>query len=1047
MADVLGEWGTLDFQIPPIAESVVVPLNSLLDAIMSGLNLVVETLNFIKTFPTSYLDPAAVLIEVLVEEFRAIIQDLRDIGVFITGDWRLFKSPYTELLGGFAEYERRMVARLTDRQDPTRPDVSSKTTVFAVFTYLSATSERLYEAMSSFDQLKEFFNISLPTENGLPVPNIESIKYGNDAADVLTFSTVESTLKRFDGTPPNVIRVSWKLGGSAADIPGKVFFQPPPAGFLITVSTLRDGIPLMFDRPQVDSDKEGSVDRKQQRREFGEVLDTNNSPIVLHGGFDMLDFDEELFGYISSVDDDGNRIDNRCRVYGVLSPADNAVIPLERLGGGGQNTVFQKTFLVDPGQTSRQWLRDEYSFEFRLEDMPDDAEILMVNGKPVVDPIGKASTYYVRVAALGDKGFFGENPAKEWKFDFRSDVSAPNAEASWAPFKVPMTKTSVNHRMLSQFSQPREITFSNTNTKEYMDAIRSALVVLVLTRPDMAVIDKLDDVITTAEIEAAKGGKLMIPDVALLPTGLEGSVNLFDLIWDGAPEDTFKAKWSDPIAFRTDLYRRINRVTELLYESTGSNPAVEKIVVEQTERLRTVTWVDILTDRARRATEAQTGNPIEPGTFKGFDPAAKALSDAINPGEMTLLGAINTGVDDDLFRDLSELLTLDDEELSASASTKEFGVALNPFGMGVDDETVKDMLRLTRLVKGPVEGITEEDELLQRLGVQEVTELRVESLVFTERAPHFIETPLTSPKDDVFFFEEKPAEEVEAFLNSVPSGLRMFYERHINSEGALVIDKSKERVYLDELKAIREVAGSGDLSPVFYTGQSKMAELKGESPKIQSDVKGVEVAFCRTLLVEFEDNVLVQQAAIALGIAGAAKLKSPAEGAWISRRLDDFLPSLTEVLDSVVNWVEALGVSAASTSDGLNGYIQFLEDRSADLQQFIRRVNSLLKLSFSAGIRIPRMSALALQADGTDGLLAALIAAENKPPGAAQDFGFGLALVAPTAPAFLAELLKVSDETLEGNLVDPADLPELIGIESISEEDLNPPSDPEPDVL
>jgi hypothetical protein len=177
-------------------------------------------------------------------------------------------------------------------------------------------------------------------------------------------------------------------------------------------------------------------------------------------------------------------------------------------------------------------------------------------------------------------------------------------------------------------------------------------------------------------------------------------------------------------------------------------------------------------------------------------------------------------------------------------------------------------------------------------------------------------------------------------------------------------------------------------------------------------------------------------------------MRAAADGAWYRRRLGDLFPALEEFLGSIVNWVEGVAKAADSAADTLVAYIETLEERLGDLQQFLRRINSLISLSFSFGLTIPNINGLLLLSDGTDNLLADFIAAENKPDDPPDNYGAGIALVVPAAPALLVDLIQLALEKPDPDGQMVSEVPEgPFGIEGVPEEELFPPSDPEPDVL
>jgi hypothetical protein len=192
----------------------------------------------------------------------------------------------------------------------------------------------------------------------------------------------------------------------------------------------------------------------------------------------------------------------------------------------------------------------------------------------------------------------------------------------------------------------------------------------------------------------------------------------------------------------------------------------------------------------------------------------------------------------------------------------------------------------------------------------------------------------------------------------------------------------------------------------------------------------------------------MNEARLALGVAAAAHQRSPLDGEWFSVRVGDVIPGITEFMDSLTNWIESLQSSIEAVADTLEAYIDFVNARIIETQQLVKRVNSLLQTAFSIGFGIPKVAGLVLSSKGTDGVLADFANSESKPSDSPLSYGAGVVVVAPAFPEFLAELFTVTDDPIdEGTMVNQEDIPAIFGIEDIPEEDLNPPSDPEPDVL
>lgn len=1024
MADIpAGSWGTLSFK-PPTSDfqDILTPINSAADFITAALDVALQTLNLVKTVLKSYLDPIVALVQAIVDELEALARSLEGIGVYFSGDWELLGYPFTDLKGGFANYERRMVARFTDRTDPTRPNVSEGIQTYAGFFYMSVEGSEVHRLLSFMSQIQRFFNLSSKPKSHLPRPTITNVLYGTDATNILNFDSLVN-LVRFDPTPPSVARVTWKVTPPTTDNPYKPFPSVPPKHFLITVSTIPDGIKVMFDRPRSDTDtKEAQGGENSQPREYGPVLDRGGVPVVLYGGSQMVAFDEATFGWNSSIDDKGNVKPNRARVYGILDAASNFIFPLEefltevqegetQITGSGSGKAFktkalwQRTFTTDEIETSVAWASDELSIDLRLEDMPYHATVEMENGKAKITDIHRPSTYYVRVATTGPDSIDSDKEEvglrNRFVYDFESEGAKANATTSGHPFVVNVGKPEDAGKAftLSAWSNPEKITFSGSHTREYLDAVRASLALLVLCRVDLPVIDDLGDLFEESVLEAAKKNQRMLPGVALKRTNLEQFRHLLGFIYSD-PDSTFRSRGVTPKTFRKDLYDRVTQVATDLYQTTGPLPA-EEAVVKATKTLRSIKWSEIFT-----------------GFRGGGGLPSQVPSEAFDATILESLG--ENGADG----------------YPRGSSNEDGGLALNPYCMGVEEGVVSSLFNFFSFANSPV---------------------------FRDRSPHFIEleTYGGAQSSEWKLLKNVPAAEVPAYLDSLPSGLKMLYEYYIASEDKVEKDTNGNEItrykkgdiaveeeaasFWSSLQELHQVQGSADLSPVFYRSRQLFTS---EEIARKSALGGlVDISYVRTILAEYNGGQLMQEASFALGVAASAHQRAPQDGAWLSVRVGDLFPGLDSFFDSILNWVKAVQAATNSVADTLLSYIDYVEARIIEFQQLIRRINSMLQMAFSFSFSLPKVSGLVLASKGTDGVLSDFLSATDKPQDSSQAYGAGLVLVAPSFPSFLVDLFPISDVPPEGTMGSSEDVPTIFGIEGLTEEQLNPPSDPEPDVL
>lgn len=927
-----GEWGIVRFEVPDVFEDARDAINDFAQLLLAFLEIANIILEFAKTFLRAFLDPLAALIQLILDEILALLRDLKQIGLYVTGDYNLLGWPPENLKGGFAGYERRMMARLLDRTDPTRPEVSSRTKVLAFFAYLSVD-------VSDFEQLIRFvvnilrlFGLSFfPDTSRLPLPNIRSIRYAIDAVGVSTdfnFSALGDVLTSSDGTPPSKARVTWTLQHPSQKHPLNPFPTLGPSGFIVTVSVFEEGLTLQYARVTANADRIGDA----QRRDYGNVLSKDLQPVVLHGGAEMLAIRGSRYEYNKAISD-GSPKDGSSQVFAVLDAASNEIIPLEELhaqtptslgvigDGKGSEFLLQRTFLINSPTAAAQWFAGEYHAVLDLDDMPQLARFERnSDGKMEVLKDGPSSHYYVRVWSVGE-GISERGDMPQW--DLTSPQAVPLGDTPSASFILEMKS---GQSSVSRPSGARKITFANAFTKEYLNALQTALLVLYLSRSDMPYLDELESLKGVDAADALRNARAFTQGVALRETGLESSRSLISLL------GTFKNS-SEASEWRTALYNRIKTVARDIYESTGPMPDFERSVVENTEELRAMTWVDVL---------SSVGQPT----------LARIYGRLVGDNPPTLFEALGPNATDPFT----------------------FGACPNISSMDMDPSLAQEIFSMPSLLLG-----------------------RREEFLVWDQDPMEVS------------FASDDSHEVEHLIEDAPDALREFYLKFIQPDGTLSVPEGYREMLTDVLNR-GYVSSSGDDTPIFMAGQGSLLDSLDTGVP---DEDGVVVFMRYALRVAQVDlsqegqGPLYEQSAIALA-AAASFTRPPEDGEWIALRLFDSFPELEEFLLTIENWVRAIAQALSSMADAIAAYIQFVQDQIVELQQLIQRINAFLQSLLSFSFSLPRFSGLTLLSDGTDGVVADLVTATNKPSDSPLSYGGGVCVVVPFGPSFLVDLIQVA---------------------------------------
>jgi hypothetical protein len=939
------DWGTITFDVPDILEDTRDFINSVAEFLVTMLDIALMALEFAKVFLVGLLDPIAALIQLIVDELKALLRDLRQMGLYMTGDWGLLTYPYDDLLGGFAEYERRMIARLTDRTDPSRPDLSGKTSILSIFFYLSVDISDIQRLIKFLKQLVKYFNQSYDNASGYPICQVTDVLYGASAAtimqaqDIASFFTTEST-------PPPISLVKWGVQSPTQRSPFNPFPPGPPGGFIVTVSTVQDGIQLVYDRPSSTGGMKPapSGPGQVQGREYGMVKDSVGKPVVIMGGDEMLDDLAPMMQYNFGLESDGTIKPGAVRVYGLV-PSTKTMIPLDQLKQG-DNYYFQRTFYVSPAQAGAAWFTGEYSVLLKQEEMPRAGHVVTnSDGTLTIEDDGVPAVLYVRVACCAKN--IADTEVFQYSFDpAGKDVVGDNIIALNLG-ALPTDKPAPTE--LGDWSAPRQVVFPNANTKAYLEALKTALMVLVLSRPDLTPLDTLAETFSAEDLARIQANKWLIPQLALERCGLEKFVHLADLVVGGDYTEWVQSyEDSDPMEWRKSLYDNIQKVAHDIYSKTGPMPEVEAIVAQQTEFLRLATWNTIL--------------------------SAAHTSDVINHM---------------------------DEEVQLATTMK--GPILD--SLETKESTSKGFHLMAGLARNPA-GIMGETGHLDMI--------MSSPFVTLDRLPQMQECKVgdNGPKWGAGgHATEVKAAEVPAFLAELPVGLRVIYEKLVQEDGSIQVPVTGgwDDAIMDVYAQPAQYMGSADISPVFYLNRSLLES--------SVDYGLGRVLYCRGLFAKANNGQIFREAAIALSMA-AATTRSPDDGAWMNVRFVDTLPGIDKVVSMIVNWVEAVQKSLQSIIDAYLKYIGFIEDRIVEMQQLIRRINSMIQTILGTTLQIPKCSALTMVSAGTNGILADLVAAQTKPSDGPRAYGAGVAIVLPIGPTWIMDLISAALVTSEGSPVE-----------------------------
>jgi len=589
-------WQSVSVGIPGDLTAAADALNSIIEFLIRVANIAVATLEVVKALLSGLIGPIRAIIEAIIAEIEAFLNDLRQLGVYVTWDEPVF--PFTNIAGGFTAYQTRMLGKLTNRADPTRPNFSTRSGAVGVFLYVNANPTGIYAIINLIQLILRLFGI-FRRNRAFPTPTGLSVTYGTG---VLNFGALGKILR--NGETPDVAKVKWTVAAPATVV-GPLPLIPAPPKFLVEVSVYEDGFGIAYNLPTPNSN--------QNRQTFGVVLDPEGAPLRLYGGqtlglADSLRSDvvgDELT--IPGVDEDGVR-PNNVTVYAYRSSADTFPVPLSAVTGPVDGKyLFQRTFVYDlRGFLGINLMAPGQPFTFRLdaEDMPYNATVSQgSDGRiRVVPDDAPAREVYVRVRAVGESYAADATGTltsplytlDESVFNGRGTVISPPAQVARETGFGPV-------------SAPVKVTFPETGTAEYLETVTTAILLLVLSRSELRpLLSEESDVsraIGAGDIAVTLVGGdgdlsaygdaiqavLTAPakDVGLCPTGLEALarniIPLFGVSATGGkvdPKSLFGREGSDQLAFRRTVLDRCRRLAENFMERSGPPSAADLELVE-----------------------------------------------------------------------------------------------------------------------------------------------------------------------------------------------------------------------------------------------------------------------------------------------------------------------------------------------------------------------------------------------------------------------------------------------------------------------------------
>lgn len=490
----MGSWVTVT--IDP--SKLLGPVNSVIEAIDSVLAIVIAILQLadlilsvVKSFLIGLLDPIRLLIETLLDELRALLSDLRQLGVYVTGDWKLIDPDnlFADIVGGFPAYERRMVARLVDKRDPSRPNFSANSPTLGCFLYVSSGDVAL--VIKAIAAIQKFFDGGLGSgAKPFPAPTTPKASFGAKDLGVANFGALSNIDFQNPGVSvPDAVAVTWTMPVGTSTIPS--LLAPAPAGFVIEVSTIPNGLGVVAVQP-----KDGDTAKVVGLPKISKIaLDKKtNQPLRLFGGL----------GVAGAGADGKNWADMESsaatapRVYFQIDQGTPLIKPSSLIVNG--RPLLGNAYYLKAGLFPKLLPGQSFTVVLEKSTLPLHATVSS-DGSISVAP--ETNNYYVRVRAVtseiaeafentyGDAGYLAGYPVDMFSTPFRLYRFVPDdvRDAKGASFTPKHTgdndSSTIDQNHFSNATSPAAVTFPTALSLTYLKTVQTAIAVAILSRADL----------------------------------------------------------------------------------------------------------------------------------------------------------------------------------------------------------------------------------------------------------------------------------------------------------------------------------------------------------------------------------------------------------------------------------------------------------------------------------------------------------------------------------------------------------------------------------
>ena len=564
---------------PPWLEKFKAKVDTIAKFLIAALEVVNTIMEVIKAFLVGIADPLSALIKKLMEEIKKLLRDLSQLGLYATGDWKVlqqgrFSQRMKNLLGGYSGAEKRMIGRLTDRSDPGRPNLSSGSYVFGFMLFASADSEMIGSLLKTIELIMKLLKFGRLGDVQSPITNVTVSYMSNDPTYAPTHGKIFNK--------PAEIEVSWKQASGYSAM-GVTLPTIPAEGFIIEVSTEVAGMPLMLCRKKNTAQPAQSG---ASQEELVPLYGKDGHPVVLYGGHDRVGL-VEMLKYTNATDKEGKRKNGYSYVVASHRAVPSsegigpALVPLELMKDVSNPDLpkyfFQRSFIYS---TATGFMKTgpgaPHSFTIKHEQLPVNAKIEGKGSdmKLVEDTENPPATFAIRIAAVPDDlkmrgADYNDGKFEPLDYDLSYQVPKSDVDSEERVVIEPIGK-------IEKFCKPVNVVIPRENTQLFMETLQAALLVLILSRPDLDPDDGTEGRYTIRSTGFDKNGTLEILNKVLRMSGVKFFKNV-----------------EDPKAFERKLKRHVKRMASKIIDFIGPLPiTVEQLTIDNTTTLREWKWRD-----------------------------------------------------------------------------------------------------------------------------------------------------------------------------------------------------------------------------------------------------------------------------------------------------------------------------------------------------------------------------------------------------------------------------------------------------------------------